>query len=172
MVQLARKLTGLTVIATASREETREWVVAMGAHHTIDHSKPWKEQLEDLGLDDVTHVVGLNHTDRYLAQIVDVLRPEGQMALIDDPQVLDIAAFKRKSLSVHWEFMFTRSLYNTSSQSRQHDVLNRVATLIDNGTIRSTMTQHVKGIRAENLKVVHARIESGGVRGKIVISNC
>ena len=169
LVQLACKLTGLTVIATASRQETREWVMEMGAHHTIDHSKPWKEQLKELGFDDVTHVVSLNHTGTYVAQIVDVLRPEGQMALIDDPKVLDIAPFKSKSVSVHWEFMFTRSLFNTSTQSRQHDVLNRVATLMDNGTIRSTMTQRVEGIRADNLKAVHAQIESGRTRGKIVI---
>jgi len=169
LVQMARKLTGLTVIATASRPETREWVMAMGAHHTIDHSKPWKDQLNESGFDDVTHVVSLNHTGTYVAQIVDVLRPEGQMALIDDPKVLDIAPFKRKSLSVHWEFMFTRSLFNTSTQSRQHALLNRVATLIDNGTIRSTMTQRVEGIRADNLKAVHSQIESGGARGKIVV---
>jgi zinc-binding alcohol dehydrogenase family protein len=169
LVQLARKLTGLTVIATASRPETREWVMAMGAHHTIDHGKPWKEQLKELGFDDVTHVVSLNHTGTYVAQIVDTLRPEGQMALIDDPKVLDIAPFKSKSLSVHWEFMFTRSMFNTSTQSRQYDLLNRVATLIDNGTIRSTMTLRVEGIRADNLKAVHAQIESGVARGKIVV---
>ena len=169
LVQLARKLTGVTVIATASRPETREWIMEMGAHHTIDHSKPWKYQLDELGFDDVTHVAGHNHTGTYLAQIVDALRPEGQLALIDDPKVLDIAPFKSKSLSVHWEFMFTRSLFNTSTQSRQHDLLNRVATLVDNGTIRSTMTQRVNGIRADNLKAMHAQIESGGARGKIVL---
>jgi len=91
------------------------------------------------------------------------------MALIDDPKVLDIAPFKNKSLSVHWEFMFTRSLFNSPTLSRQHDLLNRVTTLIDNGTIRSTMTQRVQGICADNLKSVHAQIESGGTRGKIVI---
>lgn len=169
LVQLARKLTGLTVIATASREETREWVREMGAHHTLDHSKPWKRQLEELGFNDVTHVVGLNHTATYLAQIVDVLRPEGQFALIDDPKVLDIAPFKSKSLSVHWEFMFTRSLFNTATQSRQHDLLNRVAALIDGGTLRPTVTQRLEGIRADNLKAVHAQIESGGTRGKVVL---
>jgi zinc-binding alcohol dehydrogenase family protein len=169
LVQLARKLTGLTVIASASRAETREWVMAMGAHHAIDHSRPLKQQLHELGFNDVTHVVSLTHTATYVPQIVQVLRPEGRMALIDDPDVLDIAPFKSKSLSVHWELMFTRSLFNTSTLSRQHDVLNRVATLIDSGTIRSTMTQRVEGIRADNLKLAHAQIESGGARGKIVL---
>lgn len=169
LVQLARKLTGLTVIATASRKKTREWVMEMGAHHTVDHRKLWKEQLEALGLDDVTHVVSLNQTESYIPQIVEVLRPEGQLALIDDPKVLDVVPFKRKSLSVHWEFMFTRSMFNTATQSRQHDLLNRVATLIDNGTIRSTMTQRVTGISADNLKSVHAQIETGGTCGKIVL---
>ena len=169
LVQLARKLTGLTVIATASRKETREWVMEMGAHHTIDHRKLWKEQLGALGFDDVTHVVSLNQTGSYIPQIVEVLRPEGQLALIDDPKVLDVVPFKMKSLSVHWEFMFTRSMFNTTTQSRQHDLLNRVATLIDNGTIRSTMTKRVTGISADNLKSVHAQIEAGGTRGKIVL---
>ena len=169
LVQLARKLTGLTVIGTASRQETRNWVTEMGAHHTIDHHKPWKEQLEVFGFDDVTHVVSLNQTGSYIPQIVAALRPEGQLALIDDPKVLDIAPFKMKSLSVHWEFMFTRSMFNTATQSRQHDLLTRVATLIDDGTLRSTMTQRVAGINARNLKAAHAQIESGGVRGKIVL---
>ena len=169
LVQLARRLTGLTVIGTASRQETREWVMEMGAHHTIDHRQPWKEQLAALGCDDVTHVASLNQTESHLPQIVEALRPEGQLALIDDPKVLDIVPFKRKSLSVHWEFMFTRSMFNTATQSRQHDLLNRVATLIDNGTIRSTMTQRVAGITAKSLKAVHAQVESGRARGKIVL---
>lgn len=169
LVQLARQLTGLTVIGTASRKETRDWVIEMGAHHTIDHSKPWKEQLNALGIDDVTHIVSLNQTDAYVPQIVDVLRPEGQLALIDDPETLDIVPFKVKSLSVHWELMYTRSMFQTATQSRQHDLLNRVATLIDRGTIRSTMTKSDGRISAENLKKAHAYIESGTARGKVVL---
>ncbi|WP_437882275.1 zinc-binding alcohol dehydrogenase family protein [Pseudomonas sp. LRF_L74] len=169
LIQLARHLTGLTVIGTASRPETREWVSAKGAHHVIDHHQPWAEQLQRLGISDVTHVIGLNHTETYLQQIVDVLRPEGQLALIDDPQVLDIRPFKAKSLSVHWELMFTRSMFNTASLARQHKLLRRVSELVDAGVVSSTLTQALAGINAANLKRAHALIETGATRGKIVL---
>lgn len=169
LLQLARQLTGLTVIATASSKEARDWVAAMGAHHSIDHHQPWKEQLHTLGFNDVTHVIGLNHTDDYVAQIVDVLRAEGQLALIDDPKTFDIVPFKAKSLSVHWELMFTRSMFNTDTQARQHELLNQVAALVDSGAVRSTIGQRIAGINAANLKAAHAQVEKGGARGKIVL---
>jgi len=169
LVQLARQLTGLTVIGTASREETREWVSSLGAHHVIDHGKPWAEQLQAQGITQVSHVIGLNHTDSYLGQIAEVLEPEGQLALIDDPAVMDIRSFKAKSISVHWELMFTRSMFATRTMDRQHDLLNRVASLIDRGVLRTTVSQHIEGINAENLRKAHALIEHGSARGKIVL---
>lgn len=169
LVQLARQLTGLTVIGTASRQETREWVVSQGAHHTIDHHKPWAEQLIALGIAQVSHVIGLNHTDNYLQQIVEVLQPEGQLALIDDPKSFDIVAFKAKSLSVHWELMFTRTLFNTPTLARQHDLLRRVAELVDSGVLKSTLTQRIEGIDAATLKQAHALVEAGTMLGKVVL---
>lgn len=169
LLQLARALTGLTVIGTASRPATREWVQAQGAHHVIDHSQPWAPQLKALGMDDVSHVIGLNHTESYIAQIVEVLRPEGQLALIDDPKTLDIVPFKAKSVSVHWEFMYTRSLFKTSTLARQHDILRRVAKLVDDGLVDSTLTEKIAGINAANLKRAHALVEQGGMRGKVVL---
>jgi zinc-binding alcohol dehydrogenase family protein len=169
LIQLARKLTGLTIIATASRPETREWVKSLGAHHVIDHSKPWAAQLAEHGNEQVNHVIGLNHTETYLEQIVGVLEAEGQLALIDDPAALDITSFKAKSLSVHWELMFTRSLFKTASLSRQHDLLTRAAALVDGGTLTSTVTKRLGRINAGNLKQAHALIEHGGTRGKIVL---
>jgi zinc-binding alcohol dehydrogenase family protein len=169
LIQLARKLTGLTVIGTASRPETQDWVTSLGAHHVIDHHKPWRPQLAQQGINQVSHVIGLNHTDGYVQQIVDVLQAEGQLGLIDDPKTFDIAPFKTKSLSVHWELMFTRSLFKTPSLPRQHDVLRRVAALVDDGTLISTMTSRIAGINANHLKRAHALIEQGGTRGKIVL---
>jgi zinc-binding alcohol dehydrogenase family protein len=169
LLQLARKLTGLTVIASASREETGNWAISRGAHHVIDHSQPWAPQLAALGFADVTHVIGLNATDTYLAQIVAVLRAAGQLALIDDPKQLDIAPFKAKSLSVHWELMFTRSLFKTADLARQHDILCQVAALVDAGVVSTTLTERIKGINAANLRQAHARIEQGRTRGKIVL---
>ncbi|MDB6083765.1 MAG: Bifunctional protein: zinc-containing alcohol dehydrogenase [Gammaproteobacteria bacterium] len=169
LIQLARNLTGLTVIATASRSETRDWVTSLGAHHVIDHHEPWRPQLAQLDIDQVSHVIGLNHTDAYVQQIIDVLQAEGQLALIDDPKTFDIAPFKTKSLSVHWELMFTRSLFKTASLCRQHDLLRRVAALVDDGALISTMTRRIAGIDANHLKQAHALIEQGGTRGKIVL---
>ncbi|MGA9222788.1 MAG: zinc-binding alcohol dehydrogenase family protein, partial [Pseudomonas graminis] len=109
LVQLARQLTKLTVIGTASRPETREWVESLGAHHVIDHSQPLVEQLNQIGVGQVSHVASLTHTDSYFTQLIEALKPQGQLALIDDPKSLDVVPMKRKALSLHWELMFTRS---------------------------------------------------------------
>jgi zinc-binding alcohol dehydrogenase family protein len=169
LIQLARKLTGLTVVATASRPETRDWAQSLGAHQVIDHHQPWAPQLLRLGIGQFSHVIGLNHTDAYVQQIAEVLQAEGQLALIDDPEKFDIVPFKTKSVSVHWELMFTRSLFKTASLSRQHDVLRRVAALVDDGTLTSTLTSRLAGINANHLKQAHELIERGGMRGKIVL---
>lgn len=169
LIQLARHLTGLTVIGTASRAETQQWVTEKGAHYVIDHSQPWAAQLAKLGIGSVSHVISLTHTDSYLDQIVEVLQPEGQLALIDDPKSLDIVPFKRKSLSVHWELMFTRSMFSTPTLTRQHDLLKRVSALVDAGVVQTTLTQRIDGINASNLKKAHEQIESATTRGKIVL---
>ncbi|MDZ3990958.1 zinc-binding alcohol dehydrogenase family protein [Pseudomonas sp. Teo4] len=169
LVQLARQLTQLTVIGTASRPETQEWVRETGAHHVIDHSASIPLQLEALQLNPVDYVISLTHTDSYLAQIVEVLRPQGKLALIDDPEQLDIMPFKRKSLSVHWELMFTRSLYHTDDMIKQHQLLERVAGLVDDGVLKTTLGEHFGSISADNLKRAHALIESGKAKGKIVL---
>ncbi|MCQ4260162.1 zinc-binding alcohol dehydrogenase family protein [Stutzerimonas stutzeri] len=169
LVQLARQLTGLKVIGTASRSETQAWVGELGAHEVIDHSQPLAEELQRAGITDVTHVASLTHTDVHLAQIVEALRPQGRMALIDDPESLDISLLKRKSLSLHWELMYTRSLYQTPDMIEQHRLLNRVAELIDSGVLKTTLGEHYGTINAENLRRAHAFIESGKAKGKIVL---
>lgn len=169
LVQLARKLTKLNVIGTASRPETQAWVSELGAHHVIDHSTSIALQLEQLKLNPVDYVISLTHTDAYLAQIVEVLRPQGKLALIDDPEHLDVVPFKRKSLSVHWELMFTRSLYQTGDMIKQHQLLEKVSALVDEGVIKTTVGEHFGSISASNLKRAHALIESGNAKGKIVL---
>lgn len=169
LTQLARQLTGLMVIGTASRPQTREWVSALGAHHVIDHSQPLAEQLGLIGIDVVDHVISLTHTDSYLPQLIDILRPQGNLALIDDPAVLDVVPLKRKSLALHWELMFTRSLYQTADMIKQHELLERVARLIDSGVLKATVGEHFGRIEAANLRRAHALIESGKARGKIVL---
>lgn len=169
LVQLARRLTGLTVVGTASRPETCEWVQAQGAHHVIDHHAPLAPQLQALGIEAVTHVASLTHTEQHYAQLVEVLAPQGHLALIDDPATLDAVPLKRKSLSLHWEFMFTRPLFGTPDMQAQHDLLRRVAGLVEQGVLKTTLGEHYGRIEAANLRRAHAALEAHGARGKIVL---
>ncbi|WP_348945487.1 zinc-binding alcohol dehydrogenase family protein [Chitinibacter sp. FCG-7] len=170
MIQLARQLTGLTIIATASRPETQQWVRDLGAHHVIDHRLPLSEELQRIGIPQVTHIVSLNQTEQHLPQILESIAPQGHFGLIDDPRVLDVMPFKRKSVAIHWELMFTRSLYQTADMIEQHHLLNAVADLIDQGVLRTTVNEQFGLINAENLRRAHALLERGRVQGKIVLA--
>jgi len=169
LVQLAKTLTGATVIGTASRASSTEWVKKLGADHVIDHTKPMATQIEQLNIKSVTHVASLTHTDSYLDSYIELLAPMGKIALIDDPKSVDISKLKAKSLSLHWEFMFTRSMFNTTDMIEQHYLLNKVSDLIDRGYIQSTMGKNLGLINAENLRKAHEEIESGKSIGKIVL---
>ncbi|KPD03983.1 zinc-binding alcohol dehydrogenase family protein [Moellerella wisconsensis] len=170
LIQLASQLTQLRVIGTASRPETQDWVKALGADDVIDHSKPLKPQLATLGIENVDYVASLTHTDDYFNQIIDILIPQGKLALIDDPKVLDVMPMKRKALSLHWELMFTRPVFQTADMIRQHEILDRVATLIDNGQLRTTLSENFGLINADNLRRAHALLEQGQAKGKIVLA--
>lgn len=168
-IQMARALTDLTVIATASRPETVAWVKEMGAHHVIDHTLPLAQEMTALGLGAPTFVFSTTQTDRHLEAIAELIAPQGRFGLIDDPATLDINPFKRKSISVHWEFMFTRSMFNTDDIDQQGQLLNEVSRLVDEGVLRTTLTEQYGTINAAHLKQVHKLIESGKARGKIVL---
>lgn len=168
-VQLARQLTPLKVIATASRPETREWVTTLGAHAVVDHTKPLAEQVARLGLGAPSFVFSTTQTDKHLADVVTLIAPQGRFALIDDPATLNILPFKQKSISVHWEMMFTRAAFQTADMAEQGTLLNEVARLVDAGTLRSTLAERFGTINAANLKRAHALLESGKARGKIVL---
>lgn len=171
LVQLARRLTGLAVIGTASRPETQAWVKELGAHAVIDHTQPLTPQVAALGLPPVTHVASLTHTEQHYAALVDLLAPQGKLGLIDDPQEpIDIRLLKRKALSLHWEMMFARPVFGTPDMQQQHVLLNRLADLVDAGTVRSTVQQNLGTINAANLKRAHALVESHRVQGKLVLS--
>lgn len=169
LVQLARQLTGLTVIGTASRPDTAAWVTALGAHHVIDHSKPLNEEIARLGLPPVTYIASLNQTDHHWSAIADVVAPQGKVALIDDPAAIDVRLLKRKSVSLHWEFMFTRSMFATADIQKQHQLLNDVAKLVDTGVLKTTVGERFGKINAANLKRAHALLESNRAKGKIVL---
>ncbi|USX25232.1 zinc-binding alcohol dehydrogenase family protein [Oxalobacteraceae bacterium OTU3CINTB1] len=169
LVQLARQLTGLTIIGTASRPDTAAWVKELGAHHVIDHSKPLNEEIARLGLPPVTYVASLTHTDDHWAAIVEVLAPQGKVAVIDDPAAIDVRLLKRKSASLHWEFMFARSMFNTADIQKQHELLNDVSKLVDTGVLKTTLAERFGTINAANLKRAHALLASNRAKGKIVL---
>jgi zinc-binding alcohol dehydrogenase family protein len=169
MTQLADRLTGLTIIGTASRLGTQTWVRELGADHVIDHSKPIAEELRRIGIPQVRYVASLTHTETHYAQIVEALKPQGKFGVIDDMKVLDAMPLKRKSISLHWELMFTRPLFETEDMIAQHLLLNRAADLIDTGVLRTTLGENFGTINANNLKRAHALLESGKAKGKIVL---
>ena len=168
-IQLARQLTGTTVIATASRPETRDWCRSLGAHEVIDHTADLPAELRRVGVAGAEYIFSTNATDRHWKSIAEAIAPQGKIGVIDDPDAIDVRALKQKSASFHWELMFTRPLFATPDMIEQHRLLEAVAQLVDQGRIRTTLTEHFGRIDARNLRRAHALIESGRARGKIVL---
>ena len=169
LLQLAATITGATTIATASRQRSQAWVKQLGADHVIDHSKPLQPQIEALGIGQVTHIASLNSTADYFENYTELLAPFGKIAMIDDPESLDVMKLKPKSQSLHIEFMFARSMFNAADMQEQSHLLNRVADLIDQGYIKTTVGKKLGAINADNLKQAHQELESGRSIGKIVL---
>jgi NADPH:quinone reductase len=169
--QLARQLSRLTVISTASRPDTRIWSLKMQAHHIIDHGQPLAAQIKALAPGGVRFVLALTRLEDHYDQVVEAMAPQGAMAIIENPsRPIDIVKLKSKSISLHWEFMFTRSRYQTADMHEQGRLLNSVAALVDAGRIQTTMHTHLGAINAGNLKKAHCLVESGKAIGKIVLS--
>ena len=169
-IQLVRALTGLTVIATASRPETRAWVRELGAHHVIDHREPLGPQVEALGLGAPAFAFATTHIGAYLADLAGLVAPQGRIGAIDRAVNLDVTPLMGKSLSFHWELMFTRARYATDDMVEQHRILNRAASLIDAGELRTTHTETLSPICAQTLREAHRRLESGSTIGKLVVA--
>lgn len=169
MVQLLKQRTKLNIIASASRAETISWLEDLGADTIVNHRNPLSEEFAAKNLSEVDYVVSLNNTEQHLPEIEKVVKPQGQFALIDDPETLNIVLFKNKSVSVHWELMFTRSLFKTDDMQEQHVILNNVATMIDQGLIKTTVGEHLGKINAANLRKAHQHLESQTAKGKVVL---
>jgi NADPH:quinone reductase len=167
-IQLAR-LAGLTVIATASRPETVDWVTALGAQHTVNHHGDVVAQVRALGFHHVDHVAIFNNMQHWDAA-VELIRPQGGIVTIDDTTLpMPMATLKTKSASLHWEFMFTRAMHKTPDMIRQHELLNWVAGEVDAGRVRSTVSTVLSPINAANLREAHRLVETGRMMGKVVV---
>jgi len=170
LIQIAKALTGATIIATASRDETRDWVLKLGADHVINHREALLPQIQALGFNQVTHIASLNNTEGNFDTYPELLAPFGKLGFIDDPkEKLDVMKLKSKSQSLHIELMFARSMHNAVDIDAQHTLLNSVAALVDAGHIKTTVANNFGTINAENLKKAHALLESGKSIGKIVL---
>jgi NADPH:quinone reductase len=168
-IQLAKRLSDVTVIATASRPETQAWVRELGADHVVDHTRPLAAQVAALGIGAPSFVFSTTQTDRHFDEIVELIAPQGRFGLIDDPEPIDVMKLKRKSVSLHWELMFTRSIFGTADMIEQHELLNEVSALVDAGKLQTTLGEHFGRIDAANLRRAHALLESGKAKGKIVL---
>ena len=169
-IQLAQHA-GFTVVATASRESSAEWCKKMGAQHVIDHRRPLRAQLEAIGIKQVDAIGCFTGAEAYWPQLADVIAPQGRIGLVVGMRSpLDLELIKNKSASVHWEFMFTRSMFGTPDLIRQHQILLRVAELVDQGRLRTTWTETLGTINAQNLREAHRRLESGSTIGKITLA--
>ena len=169
LVQLAKKLTKLNIIGTASREETKAWLKDLGADAVINHRNKLSEEFEKYNLAAPDYIVSLNATEQHADEIVKVIKPQGRFGFIDDPKTFNVMPFKAKAVSTHIEFMFTRSMFQTEDMIEQHNILNKVSELIDNGTIKTTLGENFGIINAENLRKAHAFLETGKAKGKIVL---
>lgn len=168
-IQLAKKIAGLTVIATASRPETIEWCKQQGADFVVDH-KNLISSVREAGFEHVDFILDFVDTNAYWDTMVELVKPQGHIASITgsaEPVVLN--KLKSKSVSFSWELMYTRSMYQTEDMIEQHNILNIVADLLDDGILKTTLNTTLNGLTAENLKKAHELLESGKTIGKIAI---
>jgi zinc-binding alcohol dehydrogenase family protein len=169
-IQLA-KMTGLTVIATASRPETVKWVRDLGADFAIDHRQPLPPQLEKLAHKAVDYIANFANTDQYWAAMAEMIKPQGRIvSIVENAKPVEIGLLKSKSASFHWEFMFTRTMFQTDDMEQQGVLLSEVADLIDAGKLRATHSETLSPINAANLRAAHAKLESGTAIGKITLA--
>lgn len=168
-IQLAKKISGLKVITTASRTETKEWCLAMGADLVVDH-KNLVEEIRSAGYQEVDFILDFVDLNGYWDAIVELIKPQGHIVSITGSATpVALNKLKNKSVTFSWELMYTRSMYKTDDMEEQHHILNKLAELFDNGTLKTTLKTTLKGFTAENLKEAHRLLESGKTIGKVVI---
>jgi zinc-binding alcohol dehydrogenase family protein len=171
-IQLAAKVVGLNVIATASRPESEKWVRELGAQQVINHFGDIPAQLKDIGVEQVDYVLILNDTDKHFPAAAQGIAPQGTIAtIVENSAPLDVSLLKAKSAGFVWEFMFTRSMFQTPDMGEQGKLLNEISALIDQGVIRTTLSKVLSPINAANLRQAHADLEGGRVIGKIVLKD-
>lgn len=170
-IQLASKLAGIAVAATASRPETEQWVRDLGAHHVVNHREDLVQQMAAIGIAQPDYIFCCNDTDTYFPIMAALIKPQGRIcSIVETVKPVDLNLLKNKSATFVWELMYTRSMYQTADMVEQHHILNKVAGLVDQGLLTTTLKQTLSPINAENLRKAHAQLESGTTIGKLVLS--
>ncbi len=171
-IQLAKQVAGLQVIATASRQESINWCMKMKADYCINHHEKFTTELEKIGISQVDYILCLSNTDSHWQNMADVIKPQGKIcSIVETDHPLDMNLIKNKSVTFVWELMFTKSMYETKDMQSQHELLNKVAELVEQEVLQSTMTENPGSLNTINLAKAHARLESGQMIGKLVLSN-
>jgi NADPH:quinone reductase len=170
-IQLAKQVAGLQVIATASRPESIAWCTYLGADYCINHHESFSSELQKLDIQGVDYILCFSDIDQHFSNMVEVIKPQGKIcSIVENKAPLDMNLLKNKSAAFAWEFMFTKSMYETEDIQSQHDLLDDVADLVDKGVIKMTLTETLGPLTPENLAKAHAQLESGKTIGKIVLS--
>lgn len=163
LIQIARALTQLRVVATASRPESAAWVKKLGAHEVIDHSRDLREQITEVDFVFSSWTTGREH------ELATIMKPQSHLVLIDDPEDFIIGAFKQKAIALHWEFMFTRAMFETADMAMQGQILNKIADMVDREQFSPLTDRVLTGLTAETLMEGHRLVEQGRTTGKIVV---
>jgi NADPH2:quinone reductase len=170
-IQLA-EMAGLTIIATASRPESIEWVKELGADYVINHHEAFLPQLKKRGFENVDYIFCLNSTGLHWSNMAEAIAPQGKIcSIVGVGEPVNLQLLNNKSATFVWEYMFTRSMYQTEDMEEQHKLLERLSKMVDAGKIRTTLTECLEPINADNLRRAHQKIESGRTIGKIVLQN-
>ena len=168
-IQIAKQVAQLTVIATASRPDSQEWCTKLGADYVVNH-KNLKEELKAIGYDEVDYILDFVNLNAYWEIANQIIKPQGHIVSItgsNDP--LDLSLLKKKSITLSWELMYTRSMYHTDDMIQQHVILNEISRLLDAGMLKTTLTTILEGFTVDNLKKAHQMQESATTIGKTVI---
>lgn len=166
-IQLLKVKTSMTVIATASRPDSKQWVARLGADHVVSHQN-FVQEIRALGMQFVDFIFSTTHSGQHWTNMAEIIAPFGEIGLIDDADGLDISLLKRKAVSIHWELMFTKSMFGYLMES-QGKILYEVKDLIESGRMRTTANRILNGLTAENLRAGHAMLEQHTNVGKVIV---
>ncbi|EOL8965069.1 zinc-binding alcohol dehydrogenase family protein [Cronobacter dublinensis] len=169
-IPFARLRSKVKIIATASREDSAQWCRDRGADLVVNY-RDLPGELAQHDIKFVDYIFILNDTDGHWAAVSQLIAPQGHIcSIVENAHPLDQDALKSKSAALHWEFMYTRSMYQTADMARQGQILNEVAKLADAGEVESALSETLHGLSVESITDAHRKVLEGHMRGKVVVA--